>query len=75
MYKVYFKNVGRNDKSWDAKCENLDYDWFYSQVRNNAKVMSSDLEFALREDSKMGDIYAGFYKIGEFEIVFQGGLK
>ena len=66
---VSFHNVGRGKASWKAECSELDYDWFYSQVKRNSDVMSSDLEFCLKEnDEKSGVIFAGFHNIGTFTI-------
>lgn len=65
---IHFKNVGRNKRSWDAECKELDYDWFYSQVKRNAIVMSTDLDFLLNDTETGGTICAGFHDIGTFEI-------
>ena len=66
MYKVYFKNVGRNNASWCAECDELNYDWLCSQVKPH--VMSRDLDFELTDGETVGKIYAGFHNIGTFEI-------
>lgn len=71
---VKFKNVGRNSVSWDAECSEKEwtYEWFCSQVRSHARVMSRDIEidYTNGENGKpeKGVIFAGFHDIGEFTV-------
>lgn len=71
---VKFQDVGRNKISWEAECtakdiSELEYDWFYNQVKKRAFVMSCELDFILNEkDNTTGTIYAGFHTIGKFVI-------
>ena len=71
---VKFIDVGRNNVSWESECaancvEELQFGWLYSQVKRNARVMSSEIDFLLKDDMKSGIITAGFHTIGIFEIV------
>lgn len=51
--QVKFIGVGRNKKSWEAKCEGeLSYDWLYVEVKK--ALMSSAIDF-----SDDGTIFAG----------------
>jgi hypothetical protein len=62
---VKFKDVGRNKKSWEAHCDGeLTYKFMYGQVKSNAAIMSSDLEFG-----DNGTIFAGFRSVGTFEVL------
>ena len=73
--KIKFIEVGRNNASWESECpanniEEMEYDWFYSQVKKRAMVMSTDLDFLLnKENNTDGIITAGFHTIGKFQIV------
>lgn len=71
---VKFQDVGRNNISWEAECtandiSELEYDWFYNQVKTRACVMSREIDFLLnKEDETTGIIIAGFHTIGKFAI-------
>lgn len=68
--KIVFENVGRSNASWEATCNELDYDWFYKQVKSHG-VRSRELDFCLKKDNqKEGVIFAGMVRpIGTFKIV------
>ena len=71
---VKFKNVGRNNISWESVSpeityDDLEYEWLYFQVKKYGLVMSNNIDFFLKEGETSGIITAGFHKIGEFEII------
>jgi hypothetical protein len=64
---VKFKNVGRNNKSWQAECKGkLTFKFMYDQCKKNAAIMSKDIDFT--DD---WEIIAGGRKVGTFEIIHQ----
>ena len=73
--KIKFEDVGRNRASWEAECkaekiEDLEYEWFYSQVKKRGMVMSNDIDFFFdKKDNTKGTITAGFRSIGKFVIL------
>lgn len=68
---VIFNNVGREKKTWVARCEGeVTYDWMYRQVKKHGMVMSRDIDFT---DS--GKILAGMRPIGEYNIDHEEGTN
>lgn len=61
--KVKFKEIGRNKDNWESECEELTYEWLYSQVKRY--LMSDNIDFS--EDGTV--LVGGFRPVGKFEVV------
>lgn len=66
---IIFRKVGRAKKTWNAKIEELSYENMYNEVKKNSALMSRDFHFDFDEEKKTGEIYAGFRKVGEFQVL------
>lgn len=59
-----FSRVGRCRVSYTQEIK--DQDGFFKAIKPH--LFSNDLSFSYDRDSKKGLIFAGFYKVGEFEV-------
>jgi hypothetical protein len=68
--KILFKNVGRDDRSWEAEFDCLDHKEMVKEVKRNSIVLSSNIEFFIDDQNRFGQIIVGGFRvIGTFEIV------
>ena len=65
MYLVKFTNVGRGKKSFESKVKDLEPETLIEVVRKSRALMSSGIDVSVKEDGS-GDVFAGFYCVGQF---------
>ncbi len=73
MIVLKFTNVGRGKNNWTAE---IDTDqplpkiegWILSQIKKHGGLIGRDVSIAYDTGFRFGNIYAGFRKVGTFEI-------
>lgn len=68
-----FSNVGRSKKTWTAEIDTDQplpkiEDGILAEIKKHGGLMSRDIGIAYDTGFYCGNIYAGFHKVGTFEI-------
>ena len=71
---INFRNVGRENKNWDAEVTDLHDGTLTSEIRRNGALRSQGIDYAWNNEGTGGAIYVGvFRKVGDFWV--EGGVR